>query len=329
MIVSTNSDFDFSTILDTAKWDWTRASITYQHDEDRAVILGEIVQFMKDNYGDPELHEVNWSHESLPDNSNYENVKLFKNGTQDLFTVSRGRSHIGKFIQVEASGSRASIGRKIIKRIADIKRPDADKKGIKSHPFEVRVTRSDSCIDLCGDPELFDTLIGFFDAFCKENNIVCEPRGHGWHNPSKGRTMYYGSKSSDYYLRIYQKGHEQRDRGVEDADLTWVRIEVQVQYKATLQRLAVGAWDSPSSGFQVGWIKKAFSNLLMTDILGVYMPSSYKPQTDTERSIYNMFKRSRKALRLLAMQYDTQEDFAKKILQEIDYSYDIEVNLND
>lgn len=313
MIVNTNSDFDFQNLIETAKWDWLRASIVYETDDDRTAIMQEIINYLIENYGDPALDDVSWWHEDLPDNSNYEKVKQFGIGTQKLFTVSRGRPHVGKFVQIDSSGSRASIGRKIIDRIS------------KKLPYEVRATRSDSAIDLAGDPELFNTLTGFFNAYCKKHKIAPEPRGLGWHNPEKGRTMYYGSKSSDYYLRIYEKGHEQRDSGVEDADLTWVRIEVQVQYKQSLQRLAVARWPLPSYGFRIGWIKKAFNDLLMTDLLSASIPSSYKPQTDTEKSIYNMFKRAKKALRLLAMDSPSEQEFTRKILDEINYSFD-EVN---
>lgn len=320
MIVDTNTDFDFSTIIDTAKWDWTRVSIPYHLDTDRTVIMTEIVDYLTENYG-----EINqgWNYEDLPDNASWERVKQFYVGTRKAFTIGRGREHVGNFIQIEATGSMDNIlARKVIDRIARIKRPDTEKKGLNYHPFEVRGTRSDSCIDLCGDSELFNTLTGFFNAFCTERKISCVPDGRGWHDPSFSRTMYYGSRNSDFYMRIYEKGFEQKEKGVKDADLTWVRIEVEVKFKKPLQRLAVGKWTSPSLAFQLGWIKKAFSDLLVSDILGASVPTSYKPITDTEKTILNMFKRSRKALKLLAMQSPSKADFIDTILKEIEYDFE-------
>lgn len=310
MIVDTNTDFDFTTIIDTATWDWLRASISYTNPDHRTDIMQCIIKFMTENYGDPSTSGCKWNHVQIADNANYEKVIQFYVGTDRLFTVARGREHVGKFILLEATGSRASIGRKLLDRISKIPATDC------------YVTRSDSAIDLSGDPELFNTITGFFNAFAKDNNISAEPRGYGWHDPTRGRTMYYGSTSSDYFIRIYEKGHEQRDKGVQDADLTWIRIEVQTQYKKRKQRSVVASWNKPSIPFSVGWVHKVMQNILMADIIKTSVPTAYKPQTDTERTILMMFKRSRKALRILAENSQDKEQFLQTILQEIEYDFD-------
>lgn len=319
MIVDTNTDFDFSNILDTAKWDWTRVSIPYHVESDKALIMGIIVDHLTQLYGD---HGIGWRAEYLPDCGGWQKKRLFLVGARKLFTYASGKEQVGDFVQIEATGTMDhDLARQIIDKIANVKRPSAEDKGIESNVFDVRSTRSDSCIDLCGDPALFDTLTGFFNSFCAPK-IACVPDGEGWHNPVKGRTMVYGSTKSDYYMRIYEKGHEQRDKGIIDSDLTWIRIEVQVQYSKASQRRTVAKWKHPSYAFRLGWISRAFSALLMTDLLGVSVPSSYKPVTDDQKSILNMFKRSRKALILLAMSSHSKDEFADAILKEIEYSFE-------
>lgn len=324
MIVDTNSDFDFSTILDTAKWDWTRVSIPYHVDSDRSLIMNIIADHLTQTYGEIGFA---WKLEHLPDCGGWENKRQFYVGNRKVFTVGRGKEHIGKFVQIEATGTMDHLlARAIIGKIAAVKRPDAEKKGIESNVFDIRATRSDSCIDLCGDPELFNTLTGFFNAFCaaRSPRIDCVPDGKGWLDPTKSRTMVYGSRNSDYYIRIYEKGLEQKEKGVEGADPTWIRIEVEVKFKKADQRRAVARWNNPSYAFHLGWIKKAFSDLLVTDVLGVSVPTSYKPITDTEKTILNMFKRSRKALKLLAMQSPSKDEFLNAILKEIEYEFESE-----
>lgn len=45
-----------------------------------------------------------------------------------------------------------------------------------------------------------------------------------------GRTTVVGSRTSTHYLRVYEKGHEQRAKGLQpEASLDWVRAEIEVK----------------------------------------------------------------------------------------------------
>lgn len=52
-----------------------------------------------------------------------------------------------------------------------------------------------------------------------------------------GRTLYLGSRQSPNYLRIYEKGHEQRQKGlIPDASENWVRVEFELKPKSKKAR---------------------------------------------------------------------------------------------
>jgi len=53
-----------------------------------------------------------------------------------------------------------------------------------------------------------------------------------------GRTLYLGSRQSDAFIRLYEKGIEQQAKGNPDADPNWVRLEVQIQPRKARKRHA-------------------------------------------------------------------------------------------
>lgn len=45
-----------------------------------------------------------------------------------------------------------------------------------------------------------------------------------------GRTTYFGSRSSTHFARVYEKGFEQRKKGIDpDASLNWARLEIEIK----------------------------------------------------------------------------------------------------
>lgn len=52
----------------------------------------------------------------------------------------------------------------------------------------------------------------------------------GDHYQLKGRTSYFGSRTSTHFVRVYEKGYEQRSRGINpNASLTWSRCEMEIK----------------------------------------------------------------------------------------------------
>lgn len=50
----------------------------------------------------------------------------------------------------------------------------------------------------------------------------------GDHYQLQGRTSYFGSRTSTHFVRVYEKGYEQRSKGIiPDASLTWSRLEME------------------------------------------------------------------------------------------------------
>jgi len=50
----------------------------------------------------------------------------------------------------------------------------------------------------------------------------------GDHYQLTGRTSYFGSRTSTHFTRVYEKGYEQRSKGINpDASLTWSRLEIE------------------------------------------------------------------------------------------------------
>ena len=75
-----------------------------------------------------------------------------------------------------------------------------------------------------------------FDSLCQMGFYLAEKYGlkinqiGDWHTGKSGRTLCIGSRKSVAYLRIYEKGKEQRSKGIDpDASLDWVRMELEVK----------------------------------------------------------------------------------------------------
>ena len=50
----------------------------------------------------------------------------------------------------------------------------------------------------------------------------------GDHYQLQGRTSYFGSRTSTHFVRVYEKGYEQRAKGINpDASLSWSRLEIE------------------------------------------------------------------------------------------------------
>jgi hypothetical protein len=92
---------------------------------------------------------------------------------------------------------------------------------------EHRPSRVDCKIDFCFDgafDALFDICLKASEEFGVKNYLYGD-----YLNREKGRTLYLGGKQSTHKLRLYEKGHEQREKGIDpEANLKWVRLEFQI-----------------------------------------------------------------------------------------------------
>lgn len=95
------------------------------------------------------------------------------------------------------------------------------------------ITRLDACEDYAG-AGVWDRLVELLARIATQCDVTMAPFGEGHVRPdgtrdaTKGRSWYFGSKSSSFRIVLYEKGLQQIALGV-PADPTWVRLEVRVR----------------------------------------------------------------------------------------------------
>lgn len=93
---------------------------------------------------------------------------------------------------------------------------------------EHRVSRVDVAADW-DFPGAFTKIEGVALKVALERGLVTSVHGD-YYGETKGRTLYVGSPKSTHRLRVYEKGYEQRQKGLNpDASVDWVRAEFQVR----------------------------------------------------------------------------------------------------
>lgn len=101
-------------------------------------------------------------------------------------------------------------------------------KNYRSEFPDHRVSRADVKIDFQGD-DIFSRIVKFAKKTKLEFGLQSHLEGD-WLDAKRGRTFYLGSRKSTHYCRIYEKGHEMRQKNVNpDAPLDWVRVEFEVK----------------------------------------------------------------------------------------------------
>lgn len=135
-------------------------------------------------------------------------------------------------------------------------------------------------------------------------------------NPETGRTLYLHRTKTDK-MRIYEKGKEQRDKGIDpNAPLDWVRFELEIRAPKGKQNKifkSIMAGIEPLTLLQSyqGYVELV--NTLGYDTLEYcHISRSKKPQpTSMERGLTNMDNQYHK---VLEHYLETPESFAKLIL---------------
>lgn len=154
------------------------------------------------------------------------------------------------------------------------------------HPAH-RVSRADVCIDFQGE-KIFDRIIRYAKQTKKEFRLQCHLEGD-WIDRKKGRTFYLGSRNSTHYCRIYEKGHELREKGINpDASLDWVRVEFEVK-PARQARMAAANMTASEIAHSTKWTT-FFCNLLGSESERSMSLSCNKVKPDLVCSAEHMFK---------------------------------------
>lgn len=100
---------------------------------------------------------------------------------------------------------------------------------VRAHwPGNHNVTRVDSAVDF-DSPGAWDTLSKTLLAVVDQLGLKVSHRGD-YHRNTDGRTLYVGSRQSPSYLRLYEKGIQERANDPLNplkASLDWVRLELE------------------------------------------------------------------------------------------------------
>jgi len=156
-------------------------------------------------------------------------------------------------------------------------------------PDEHRVSRMDSRIDFGGvsnGEETWDALYEACVALAAEKGLRTSVAGD-YLGKVAGRTLYVGSKKSDVFVRLYEKGKQLRGelRGAPEADripLDWCRLEVQVRPQGDKRWQAATASPAEAWGYSQ-WTQGLAAEVARLDVPRVSM--QFHRETDDERAL--------------------------------------------
>lgn len=100
---------------------------------------------------------------------------------------------------------------------------------LSTHNYRWSLTRADIAMDFQStlDTNYFDLLMCDLMAYSVVNRIDHVQTVGDWINQKYGRTLYVGSKKSNFQVRLYEKTKEQHEKGNTDYPDNIIRVEVQ------------------------------------------------------------------------------------------------------
>lgn len=144
---------------------------------------------------------------------------------------------------------------------------------------EHRVSRADVALDYRG--QSIEDIRAIVEPIARKAKAKVEMYGDPDPSYGNGRTYYFGSRTSDVMLRVYEKGLEQRAKGVEDSPEDWVRFEG--QFRPRKERKAKAARWTPEEFFTMGkWANEAANKV--AGLSGTYRPDESIRKNSDEQS---------------------------------------------
>lgn len=148
------------------------------------------------------------------------------NGYQQAFKIIRN-GELMVHCLTAGTGSAAGSSQFIAKSTANEVYPIIK----RMHPNH-SISRLDAAEDYHGEGT-WDRLEKMLTKVSRDHKITMRPYGEGHKRPdgtrdvTKGRSWYFGSKSSPFQIVLYEKGLEQLAKG-NPADPTWCRLETRI-----------------------------------------------------------------------------------------------------
>lgn len=181
------------------------------------------------------------------------------------------------------------------------------------------VSRLDAAEDFCGDGT-WDRLEAMLTAIAARHRVSMSPFGEGHRRPdgtrdvTKGRSWYFGSKSSTFRVVLYEKGLEQIAKGI-PADPTWARLEVRVRPSSKAKSLFGQVKLVPFDLFGMSrWGADIAEMMQGPELTRYQIGSVWKPseQDQVALKIVRMFDRG---LDYLLEQYGTPEEVGRMLYE--------------
>lgn len=157
-----------------------------------------------------------------------------------------------------------------------------------------KVSRADVRLDFDA-PGSFDRLAGTIEPIARKARAAVTLIGDPDPSTMRGRTFYYGSrKTSDVFVRMYEKGLEQMAKGSETANPDWVRFEA--VFRPQKDRKALAAKWTKSEFFQMSrWANETANQVVGLD--GAFEPDPSHKRNSDDAALEHMLTQYRNLLR--------------------------------
>lgn len=171
----------------------------------------------------------------------------------------------------------------------------------KVYPLH-RVARADVAFDFC---ELggFDRMVKIIDPIARNARAAVTFLGDPSPGQTAGRTMYFGSWKSDVQVKVYEKGLEQRGKGVADAPDDWIRVELKTKPRKDRKARAATMDEDQLWGLSK-WTRTALEKLDGTVV--EYHPDRSMRKSTVERAIDHMCVQYGSSMRTFADEHSAE-----------------------
>lgn len=172
----------------------------------------------------------------------YPLVTEFVNDEGDVFArFLYGSTRDGMHVNAIASGVYAESMREVFLYLFD------------SYGYKFYITRADVALDFRGDfMSIYDELLAIVPSRVKTSQYGDYIRGDG------GRTLYLGSRGGRGYVRFYEKGKEQVEKGVDrSAPADWLRFELEFRPERD-ERELVSRMSAEKLAGRIKWVRAMF-----------------------------------------------------------------------
>lgn len=178
-----------------------------------------------------------------------------------------------------------------------------------------RVTRLDAAQDYCA-PGAFKMLVDQVEPIARHANVAVQFIGDPSDDQTDGRTMYFGSRTSDVRLMVYEKGLEQIGKGRKNISPDWVRMELKVNFRKQLKSRAATFEPLQLYG-RSRWSAKVAEAVLGS--LPEYIPDPSLRQTDARKALDHMCRQYGRVMTAVAAEMGPEE-FLQHIAEVIGYA---------